>query len=106
MKHEWWQVTAWNKMQGSTAAFKCAIQIDVGSLLAKPDDVVQDKMDGNPPIQAEELRHQMGTQMAWWCCFLDKTTFNIENQGKCAKWKHDARGNAPHNVQGNAWQDV
>jgi hypothetical protein len=58
------------------------------SLLAKIDIVVQDnKMDGKPaPIQAE-LKHQMGMQMAWWC-FLDKTTPNMENQGKHAK-QHD-----------------
>jgi hypothetical protein len=31
--------------------------------------------NGKPPIQAE-LKHQMGTQMAWWC-FLDKTTPSI-----------------------------
>jgi hypothetical protein len=56
--------------------------------LAKIDIVVQDKMDGKPLIQAE-LKHQMGTQMAWWC-FLNKTTPNIQNQGKHAKQRNNA----------------
>jgi hypothetical protein len=82
--------TAWNKNARTNAAFKHAIQPD-GSLPAELDDVVQDKMDGKPPIQAE-LKHQMGTQMAWWG-FSDKTNPNIENQGKHAKWHNKARGN-------------
>jgi hypothetical protein len=55
--------------------------------------LVQDKMDGKSPIQGE-LKHQMGTQMAWWC-FLDKTTPDIKNnQGKHAKSHNkDAGGN-------------
>jgi hypothetical protein len=125
------------EMQGPTAAFKHSIQPD-GSLLAELDDVVLDKMaskpliqkqaiqpldgslqaddavhnkmDGHPPIQAE-LKHQLGTQMAWWC-FLDKTTPNIENQVKHTKW-HNTLGDtwqdsrdAGHNTKGNTWHDA
>jgi hypothetical protein len=75
-----------NKNARTNCGFEtCAIEPD-GSLLA--DDAVQDKTDRKPPIQAE-LKHQMGMQMAWWC-FLDKTTPNIENQGKHAKWHDEA----------------
>jgi hypothetical protein len=101
------------KMQWLTVAFKHAIRPD-GSLLAKledvdqdkqmdgkppiethaiqpdgsllADDAVQDKMDGKPPFQAE-LKHQMGKQTAGWCF---KMTPTIENQGKHANWHEDA----------------
>jgi hypothetical protein len=43
----------------------------------------------------------MGTQMAWWC-FLDKTTPNIVDQGKRAKWHDDAQGDTRHNARGDA----
>jgi hypothetical protein len=84
------------KMPGWTAAFKHAIQPD-GSLLAELDGVVQDKMDGKPPVQAE-LKHQMGKQMFWWC-FLDKMTPNVENQGKHAKWHNKAEGDVKPPIQ-------
>jgi hypothetical protein len=35
------------------------------------DDVVQDKMEGKAPIQAE-LKDQMSTQMGWWCASLTR----------------------------------
>jgi hypothetical protein len=49
----------------------------------------------NARHHAQELKRQMGTQMAWWC-FLDKTTPDIKNQGKDAKWHGHARGDTWH----------
>jgi hypothetical protein len=108
------------RMQGPLVAFKDAIQPD-GSLLAKQrwreqqqsiqptckffdsrqtqqelDDVVKDKMDGKPPIQAE-LGHQMNTQMVW-LVLLGQDDPNIDNRGKHAKWHNDARGDTRHNA--------